>query len=62
MSKKDIFKILPQSILENDSLDNILKAFLVAQQHILLNPTNFDEQLKDEKPIKINVNLKPIGE
>lgn len=62
MTKKDIFKILPQSILENDSLDNILKAFLIAQQEIFLNPTNFKEQLKDEKPVKISAKLKIIGE
>ena len=61
MSKKDIFKILPESILENDSLDNILKAFLVAQKHILLNPTNFDEQINNEKPIKIKTKFKIIG-
>lgn len=35
MGKKEVFNVLPESIIENDSLDNILKAFLIARKDIM---------------------------
>tara|TARA_R100000734_G_C3317264_1_gene110240 strand:+ start:1606 stop:1785 length:180 start_codon:yes stop_codon:yes gene_type:complete len=35
MGKREVFNVLPESIIENDSLDNILKAFLIARKDII---------------------------
>ena len=54
--KKKISLNLPDSIFNNDTIDNILKAFLVAQKDIFLNPTNVRENINNGKIIQINKN------